>query len=203
MADKLGYQFLPDDSQWNYGRLSSYFAQVPLSCIPPVDWDDHRKAYPIFQGKSWQFDKKGRPRKRLRYSRAFLSNLDDWTRTTYFDEDETKQVELEALRIEDEGHRRDKDRWILEEGGTLPSVFEDVFNDHARAVKKTWVLNDELQKEVNDLGKRAGLRDEKRLEGESEGRGPVIGCVSSYCRFSPITVSTDCHYPQVAYSIGR
>ncbi|GAA6013914.1 hypothetical protein JCM11491_000471 [Sporobolomyces phaffii] len=175
MAHKLGYTFLPDDSAWNYGRLSSYFAPLPLSCIPPADWNDYRKAYPIHQGQSWRFDKKGRPRRRLRYSRAFLSNLDDWTREAYFVGNETRDLELYQLRRKDERHRVANDRWILEEGGTLPSVFEEVFGDQARAVSDTWKLNEGLRQEVNALKAKIGLDESRRYEGSDSGRGPVIG----------------------------
>jgi hypothetical protein len=176
MAEKLGYTFLPDDSAWNYGRLSSYFAPLPLSCIPPVDWSDHRKAYPIHQGQSWRSDKKGRPRRRLRYSRAFLSNLDDWTREAYFPKDEVRDVELDQLRQTDERHKVARDRWILEEGGTLPRVFEEVFLDHSQAVKATWRLNEDMQEVVDELKERIGLDEPRRVEDSDSGRGPVIGC---------------------------
>ncbi|GAA5912965.1 uncharacterized protein JCM6883_006272 [Sporobolomyces salmoneus] len=175
MADKLGYTFLPDDKAWNYGRLSSYFEPMTLSCVPPADWDDYRKAYPIHQGQSWRFDKKGRPRKRLRYSRAFLSNLDDWTRETYFVGNSTVQSELETLRRNDERHRETRDRWILEEGGTLPSVFEGIFQEHADAVRDTWTINAELRDDVNDLEIKTGMSEPRRFEGIKVGRGPVIG----------------------------
>jgi len=182
MADKLGYTFLADDSSWNYGRLSDYFEPSVLSCVPPTDWSDYRKAYPIYQGKSWRYDKKGRPRKRLRYSRAFLSNLDDLTRETYFEGDKNAESELVTLRENDEGHRLKKDRWILEEGGSLPRVFEGVFRDHSAAVQGAWRLNREMQEVVEELKGRTSLDESKRLEGSNSGRGPVIG----YSSFSSI-----------------
>ncbi|GAA5944801.1 uncharacterized protein JCM15063_001670 [Sporobolomyces koalae] len=169
MADHLGYTFLPDDSAWNYGRLATYFEPLELSCRPPPDWNDHRKAYPIKQGKSWQFDSKGRPRRRLRYSRAFLANLDDWTRETYFANSDHVQTELATLSESDARHRRNRDRDILAEGDTLPRVFERVFADHADAVRDTWRLNHDMQREVTDLARTLGL------DSSDVTRGPVIG----------------------------
>lgn len=176
MADKLGYTFLADDRAWNYGRLSNYFKPLDISCVPPVDWDDHRKAYPIHQGQRWRFDKKGKARTRLRYSRQLLSNLDDWTRDEYFpDDDKAIQAELTSLKRSDERHRDDHDRWILEPGQTLPRVFETVFRDHAQAVDDTWRIEDDLQTQVDELSVLAGVREPRWLEGRRDGRGPVIG----------------------------
>ncbi|GAA5963153.1 hypothetical protein JCM3765_003626 [Sporobolomyces pararoseus] len=178
LAQKLGYVFLPDDSNWNYGRLSDYFKIETIDCIPPNDWNDYRKAYPIKQGKNWKIDSKGRDRKRLRYSRAFLGNLDDWTREEYFNSNEVK-VELQQLREMNRLHLKEKDRWILEPSQSLPKVFETVFNDLSNVTQKVWNLNEELQEQVEELKELVGLNKPKWLKGETttsgSGRGPIIG----------------------------
>ncbi|GAA6062265.1 hypothetical protein JCM10212_000925 [Sporobolomyces blumeae] len=176
VATRLGYTFLADDSTWNYGRLSSYFAPTRISCLPPNDWADHRKAYPLHQGDSWKVDKKGRPRSRIRFSRSLLSNLDDWTREDYFrlDDEMDKDVAkgLEELKRDDANHRELKDRWMLEQGKTLPGVFEAAFIDQAEAVRETWNLNEGMEREAAALEKEI---ERVRREHADESEGPVIG----------------------------
>ncbi|GAA5865953.1 hypothetical protein JCM1840_003356 [Sporobolomyces johnsonii] len=177
MAEKLGYTFLEDDRNWNYGRLTNYFRPRTLSCVPPRDWSDPRKAFAIHSSASWATDKRGRPRSRLRYSRQVLSNLDDWTRETYLSS-AAARAELAELQGRDRAHARDRDRWILEEGGSLPGVFEEVFGDQAEVVERFWRLTGEMRRTVEDVRARARVEGERWLEGEEDGdakRGPVIG----------------------------
>ncbi|GAA5927508.1 hypothetical protein JCM1841_000944, partial [Sporobolomyces salmonicolor] len=177
MAEKLGYTFLEDDRNWNYGRLTNYFRPRTLSCVPPRDWSDHRKAFAIHSSASWATDKRGRPRSRLRYSRQVLSNLDDWTRETYLSSPAARE-ELAELQRRDRAHARDRDRWILEEGGSLPGVFEEVFQDQAEVVERLWRLTDGIERMVEEVRARAGIEGERWLDGEEDGaakRGPVIG----------------------------
>ncbi|GAA5964568.1 hypothetical protein JCM21900_001901 [Sporobolomyces salmonicolor] len=177
MAEKLGYTFLEDDRNWNYGRLTNYFRPRTLSCVPPRDWSDHRKAFAIHSSASWATDKRGRPRSRLRYSRQVLSNLDDWTRETYLSSPAARE-ELAELQRRDRAHARDRDRWILEEGGSLPGVFEEVFQDQAEVVERLWRLTGGIERMVEEVRARAGIDGERWLEGEEDGaakRGPVIG----------------------------
>lgn len=183
LATKLGYVFLPDDSSWNYGRLSNYFLPETIDCIPPLDWNDYRKAYPVGQGKNWKVDSKGKERKRLRYSRAFLSNLDDSTREEYFNTKKIKQ-ELVELKTTDQSHSKERDRWILEPGNSLPRVFEKVFKDLELVTKEVWKLNREMKGQVEGLKESLGLNKPKWLQGgqgqgEKGGRGPIIGYVHS------------------------
>ncbi|GAA6025320.1 hypothetical protein JCM10207_006244 [Rhodosporidiobolus poonsookiae] len=170
-AKRLGYTLVEDDSNWNYGRLSNYFLQRKLSCVPPSDWADHRKAYPLHQGSNWR----GRPR--LRYSRTILSNIDDWTRDEYLSSAESK-TQLAKLQRTDKKHAERADRWILEEGGSLPNVFEEVFGDQAGVVKELWRPKRSMQDQVDLLVRQAGLSRERWHAGASgdnrDKRGPVI-----------------------------
>ncbi|BGP20477.1 hypothetical protein JCM10213v2_008638 [Rhodosporidiobolus nylandii] len=171
-AKRLGYTLLEDDRNWNYGRLTNYFLPRPLTCVPPSDWSDPRKAYPFHQGSHW------RNRPRLRYSRVILSNLDDWTREVYL-ASAAARAGLRALRESDEGHRERGDRWILEEGGTLPGVFGEVFEEQAEVVRGAWRLTGEMEGQVEEVRRRVGLDRERRVAGDGEGegegkRGPVI-----------------------------
>ncbi|GAA5833651.1 hypothetical protein JCM11251_003194 [Rhodosporidiobolus azoricus] len=175
-AKRLGYTLVEDDRNWNYGRLSNYFLPRKLSCVPPKDWADHRKAYPLHQGSNWR----GRPR--LRYSRLILSNLDDWTRDEYLSSPVAKK-ELAALQKADTRHATEGDRWILEEGGTLPGVFEEVFEDQAGVMREwgMWRLKREVREQVDEVKSRTRLSrriwragEEGAGEGEEEKRGPVI-----------------------------
>ncbi|GAA6009432.1 uncharacterized protein JCM10292_004290 [Rhodotorula paludigena] len=178
-AKKLGYTFLEDDRNWNYGRLRNYFQPRKLTCAPPSNWWDPRLAEPLSPSSA-----RTRPA-RLVYSRLHLSNLDDWTRETYLSSRAAVDA-LEALRRADEEHAVEADRWILEEGGTLPAVLEEVFQDQSRAVNRLWRLNRELKAHVDEVKRGSGLEREKwlvdeRLRGEAgmdaadkPRRGPMI-----------------------------
>ncbi|GAA5988488.1 hypothetical protein JCM11641_007168 [Rhodosporidiobolus odoratus] len=168
-AKRMGYTLVEDDNNWNYGHLSNYFEPRKLDCVPPTDWADHRKAYPFRKGSNW------RGRSRLRYSRAILSNLDDWTREEYLAALHSKQL-LGELRKKDRKHAEKQDRWILEEGGTLPRVFEPVFDDQAKIVRNMWQLTADMVSHVDEVKRRTGLDKVKRLAGEDgeKKRGPLI-----------------------------
>jgi hypothetical protein len=181
----------------NYGRLTDYFLPRRLSCIPPTDWADPKKSYPFHQGSHWS----GRPR--LRYSRVLLSNLDDWTREEYLSSSSSR-AQLAALQKSDMEHAEREDRWILEEGGTLPQVFEEVFEDQAEVVKGLWRLKREVKGQVEEIKKRIGMHRERWEAGEDGGageeekRGPVIACVSlpdlflSFLSLPQVSVLTLC-----------
>lgn len=83
---------------------------------------------------------------------------------------------------------------MLEEGGSLPKVFEEVFSDVAREASALWRLDEGLEDEVGRLRGFMGLADEKwevKREGQVKGarkawnklrgratpggRGPIIG----------------------------
>ncbi|BGP51988.1 hypothetical protein JCM10450v2_007959 [Rhodotorula kratochvilovae] len=173
-ADKLGYTFLEDDRNWNYGRLRNYFRPRTLSCVPPADWTDPRLAAPLSFASVRE-----RPA-RLVYSRLHLSNLDDWTREVYLSTPAT-QAALRALRDADEAHAKEGDRWLLEEGGSLPAPLERVFDDQRRAVRGMWALNKEVEAQVREVKRRSGLGRRRWITGEEdaqggaeERRGPVI-----------------------------
>ncbi|GAA5927110.1 hypothetical protein JCM3775_002449 [Rhodotorula graminis] len=176
-ADKLGYTFLEDDRNWNYGRLRNYFRPRKLSCVPPRDWTDQRLAVPFSLASARE-----RP-PRLVYSRLHLSNLDDWTRDVYLSAPGV-QAALRALQQRDDAHRRDADRWILEEGATLPQPLEAVFDDQSAAVRRMWKLNAEVDAQVKLVRRRSGLARPRWVTGEEDApeggegttsrRGPVI-----------------------------
>ncbi|GAA5839851.1 hypothetical protein JCM9279_005186 [Rhodotorula babjevae] len=175
-AEKLGYTFLEDDRNWNYGRLRNYFRPRKLSCVPPRDWTDHRLAVPLSLDSA-----RARPA-RLVYSRLHLSNLDDWTRDVYLSAPGV-QAALRVLQQRDDAHRRDADRWILDEGATLPQPLEAVFDDQSAAVRRMWKLGEEVDAQVRLVRRRSGLArprwatgEEDALEGEGtrSRRGPVI-----------------------------
>ncbi|GAA6042396.1 hypothetical protein JCM8097_004496 [Rhodosporidiobolus ruineniae] len=170
-AKRLGYTLVEDDRNWNYGRLTDYFLPRKLTCVPPADWADPKKAYPFHQGSHWR----GRPR--LRYSRVVLSNLDDWTRHEYLSSSSSR-ASLEELARSDREHAEKQDRWILEEGGTLPEVFEDVFADQAKVVGEMWRLKRTMKEQVEEIKRRTGLDRPRWIAGEEgtegEKRGPVV-----------------------------
>ncbi|GAA5918547.1 hypothetical protein JCM6882_009764 [Rhodosporidiobolus microsporus] len=170
-AKRLGYTLVEDDRNWNYGRLANYFSPRKLSCVPPSDWSDPRKAYPFHQGSHWA------GRARLRYSRVVLSNLDDWTREEYLSSPASRAA-LRDLQRSDRRHRERGDRWILEEGGTLPGVFGEVFEDQAEVVRGLWRLKSTMREQVEEVKERTGLSKRKWEAGEEgseeEKRGPVI-----------------------------
>lgn len=211
-AKRLGYTLVEDDRNWfvpllsfcvarlffpkpphpsthrrNYGRLTDYFLPRPLSCVPPTDWADPKKSYPFHQGSHW------RNRPRLRYSRVILSNLDDWTREEYLSSATSKR-ELAALQKSDVEHAEREDRAILEEGGTLPHVFEEVFQDQADAFKGLWRLKADMKKQIAEIKKRTGLDRERwtseddKGEGHETRRGPVIACVSFLYHLSSLAL---------------
>ncbi|TNY21533.1 hypothetical protein DMC30DRAFT_196441 [Rhodotorula diobovata] len=176
-ADKLGYTFLEDDRNWNYGRLRNYFRPRKLSCVPPPDWTDPRLAVPLSLASV-----RARP-DRLVYSRVHLSNLDDWTREAYLAAPGVQDA-LGALRARDESHRAEGDRWILEEGATLPLALEAAFEDQSETVRRMWALNKEVEARVKQVKLRSGLARRKWVQGEEDApeaeggndkrRGPVI-----------------------------
>ncbi|GAA6052841.1 hypothetical protein JCM3770_006276 [Rhodotorula araucariae] len=167
-ADKLGYTFLEDDRNWNYGRLRNYFRPRMLSCVPPSDWTDPRLAEPLSPKSARE-----RPA-RLVYSRLHLSNLDDWTREVYLSSAAT-QTALRALREADEAHARRADRRVLEEGGSLPAPLEHVFEDQSRAVRGLWALNKEVDMQVREVKRRSGLGRRKWMAGEEDAQGGAEG----------------------------
>ncbi|GAA5913258.1 hypothetical protein JCM8208_003251, partial [Rhodotorula glutinis] len=176
-ADKLGYTFLEDDRNWNYGRLRNYFRPRKLSCVPPRDWTDQRLAVPLSLDSA-----RTRPA-RLVYSRLHLSNLDDWTRDVYLSAPGV-QAALRVLQQRDDAHRRDADRWILDEGATLPQPLEAVFDDQSAAVRRMWKLGLEVDEQVKLVRRRSGLARPRWVTGEEDApeggegtrsrRGPVI-----------------------------
>ncbi|GAA6024102.1 hypothetical protein JCM8202_004253 [Rhodotorula sphaerocarpa] len=173
-AKKLGYTFVEDDRNWNYGRLSNYFQPRRLDCVPPADWADPRLAEPL-SAESIH----ARPA-RLSYSRLNLSNLDDWTRQTYLSSEVTIE-QLANLRGTDREHAALSDRDVLEEGASLPAPFERIFSEQSLAVRSMWNLNKGMRAQVEEIRDEAGMRRRPWLaggatgEGEGEGSGSGAG----------------------------
>jgi len=177
LASSLHRAESPATSRRNYGRLRNYFRPRKLSCVPPPNWTDPRLAVPLSLASV-----RARP-DRLVYSRVHLSNLDDWTREAYLAAPGVQDA-LGALRARDESHRAEGDRWILEEGATLPLALEAAFEDQSEAVRRMWALNKEVEAQVKQVKLRSGLARRKWVQGEEDApeaeggndkrRGPVI-----------------------------
>jgi len=93
------------------------------------------------------------------------------------------QAALRVLQQRDDAHRRAADRWILEEGATLPQPLEAVFDDQSAAVRRMWALNAEVDAQVKLVRRRSGLARARWVTGEEDAvggeekrsrRGPMI-----------------------------
>ncbi|GAA5850485.1 hypothetical protein JCM8547_001889 [Rhodosporidiobolus lusitaniae] len=139
IAQKLGYQLLADDSEWNYGSLSGYFLPRLVYCRPPRDWYDASKAVRV-GSKRWQ------GKDRVFVSREFEDETDEWIRDEMLDPHAVEELRQRASV----GH-------ILPEGESLPPAFEEVFADFASVLKEVWRPNDQLSVLVRKQRMELGL----------------------------------------------
>lgn len=147
VAQKLGYTLLADDSEWNYGALSSYFLPRLVYCRPPSDWFSTDLAV-RFGSRRWQ------GKDRVWVSREMQQEVDEWIRD-----------EMLEPSVVDELRARQFNR-VLPEGETLPAAFQDVYADFRAVLKEVWRPNPQLttliRKQRLELGLGGGaLRHRK------------------------------------------